>query len=55
MLVQMNERSNWLKEFSNFNILELKETMIMEVTKTASAINQAAINMPPLSMSSLSS
>ena len=38
MLVALNERSKWLQEFSNYNISELKENVVLEVTKTASLI-----------------
>ena len=38
MLVQYHERSKWLQEFSNFNIQEMKATMIMQVTKRAASV-----------------
>ena len=40
MLVSFNEGSKWLQEYSNFNIMELRENLLLEVTKTASFVTK---------------
>ena len=51
MLIALNERSKWLQEFSNYNMAELKENVVMEVTRTASFITQNTLKRISLSLS----